>query len=163
MALGSVGRSFVLAAAALALSVSACGGGNGPGPQGPTPGNGNGPLANLEASPFMNEVWFVEGAGQVPFIYFARENVRLNAQCRNPAGPLTCDAMRFMRNGMPVEIARRALDGRSSAGVKVCQRMNQPLVSIRNQMGAEDSMCRFPDGSLISTAALEQYMMRVIQ
>lgn len=127
------------------------------------PGNGTGPLANLEASPFMNEVWLVEGVGQVPFIYYARENVRVNAQCRMASGPLTCDAIRFMRNGMPVEIARRALDGRTSAGVKVCQRMNQPLVSIRNSMGAEDSMCRFPDGSLISTAALEQYMMRVIQ
>ncbi len=149
--------------AATLLLFAGCGGGNTPGPTGPMPGNGNGPLANLEGSPFMNEVWLVEGQGQVQFIYYARENVRVNAQCRLPSGVLICDAMRFMRNGMPVEIARRALDGRTSAGVKVCQRMNQPIVGIRNSMGAEDSMCRFPDGSLVSTGALEQYMMRVIQ
>lgn len=152
-----------VASLVVSSSLIACSGGSAPGPQGPTPGNGNGPLANLEASPFMNEVWLVEGTGQVGFIYYARENVRLSAQCRLPNGQLACDAMRFMRNGMPVEIARRSLDGRTSAGVKVCQRMNQPLVSIRNAMGAEDSMCRFPDGSLIASAALEQYMMRVIQ
>jgi len=133
-----------------------------PGP-GPSAGNGTGPLANLEASPFMNEVWMVEGGTQAQFLYYARENVRLSAPCRSATGQLQCDAIRFMRNGMPVEIPRRSLDGRTSAGVKVCQRMNQPIVTVRNQVGSEDSFCRFPDGSLISTGALEQYAMRVIQ
>jgi len=125
-------------------------------------GPGTGPLAMLESSPFVNEVWVGE-SGQVPFIYYTRENIRVSAQCRSPSGQFTCEAMRFMRQGMPVEIARRALDGRTSAGVKVCMRMNQPIVTFHNNVGAEDSMCRFPDGSLVSNGALEQYKMRVIQ
>jgi len=133
--------------------------------QAPAPGagNGTGPLANLEASPFMNEVWSTEDGQQTQFAYFTRENVRVSGTCRLATGQLACDAIRYVRNGMPVEIPRRALDGRTSAGVKVCQRLNQPLVTVRNALGAEDSMCRFPDGSLISAGALEQYAMRVIQ
>ena len=125
-------------------------------------GPGTGPLATLESSPFVNEVWIGE-SGQVQFIYYARENIRVSAQCRTASGQFTCEAMRFMRQGMPVEIARRALDGRTSAGVKVCMRMNQPIVTVHNSVGAEDSLCQFPDGSLVANGALEQYKMRVIQ
>jgi hypothetical protein len=100
---------------------------------------------------------------QSGFLFYPRENVRLSAQCRSAVGQLRCDAIRFLRNGMPIEIARRALDGRTSAGVKVCMRMNQPIVTVHNSMGAEDSFCQFPDGSLVSNGALEQYKMRVIQ
>ena len=153
---------LVLTAAAL----SACDGAStGPGPQDPTLAQsaGNGPLAALESSPFQNEVWLNEAGQQVPFLYYPRENLRISAQCRTAAGQFVCEAVRFMRNGMPVEIARRALDGRTSAGVKVCMRMNQPIVTLHNSVGAEDSMCQFPDGSLVSNGALEQYKMRVIQ
>jgi len=136
----------------------------GPGPNDPTlQGNGSGPLAGLESSPFQNEVWIAEDGAQVPVVYYARENLRVNAQCRGASGQFTCQAMNFMRNGAPVEIAHRALDGRTSAGVKVCMRMNQPIVVVRNSVGAEDSFCRFPDGSLVSNGALEQYKMRVMQ
>ena len=137
-----------------------------PGPQDPTMmqnGGGSGPLANLEASPFQNEVWVDERGQQLGFLYYPNENIRVSAQCRTAAGQFMCDAMRFMRAGMPVEIARRALDGRTSAGVKVCQRMNQPIVVVHNSVGSEDGFCRFPDGSLVSNGALEQYKMRVIQ
>lgn len=126
-------------------------------------GTGTGPLAGLESSPFLNEVWFDEGGQQLGFIYYARENVRVSAPCRGPSGQFVCEAMRFLRQGMPVEIARRAIDGRTSAGVKVCQRMNLSIVTVRNAVGAEDSFCRFPDGSLVSNGALEQYKLRVIQ
>ena|GEM_PF-1509153 len=149
-----------------AAALSACdGAASGPGPQDPTLAQsaGTGPLAALESSPFQNEVWLNEAGQQVGFLYYARENLRISAQCRTAAGQFVCEAVRFMRNGMPVEIARRALDGRTSAGVKVCMRMNQPIVTLRNSVGAEDSMCQFPDGSLVSNGALEQYKMRVIQ
>ena len=86
-----------------------------------------------------------------------------STRAKTASGQFTCQAMNFMRNGMPVEIARRALDGRTSAGVKVCMRMNQPIIVVHNSVGAEDSFCRFPDGSLVSNGALEQYKMRVIQ
>ncbi len=135
----------------------------GPGPNDPTlQGNGSGPLAGLESSPFQNEVWTGEDGAHVPVVYYARENLRVNAQCRGASGQFTCQAMSFMRTGAPVEIAHRALDGRTSAGVKVCMRMNQPIVVAHNAAGGEDSFCRFPDGSLVSNGALEQYKMRVI-
>ena len=63
----------------------------------------------------------------------------------------------------PVEIAHRSLDGRQSPGVKVCARLNQPVLVAVNSVGAQDSYCRFPDGSLISTGALERYAMRVVE
>ena len=156
-------RSSLLA---LALMLSACDGGSaaGPGPRDPSVQSaGTGPLAALESSPFQNEVWLTETGQQVPFIFYPRENLRISAQCRSAAGQFTCEAVRFMRNGMPIEIARRALDGRTSAGVKVCMRMNQPIVTVHNSVGAEDSLCQFPDGSLVANGALEQYRMRVIQ
>jgi hypothetical protein len=135
-----------------------------PGPADPTmQGSGTGPLAGLESAAFQNEVWLAEDGQQVPIVYYARENLRISAQCRSASGQFVCQAVSFMRNGMPVEIARRALDGRTSAGVKVCMRMNQPIVIVHNSVGAEDSFCRFPDGSLVSNGALEQYKMRVIQ
>ena len=135
-----------------------------PGPADPTmQGGGTGPLAGLEAAPFMSEVWVAEDGQQTPLIFYGRENLRISAQCRSASGQFVCQAMQFMRSGMPVEIARRALDGRTSAGVKVCMRMNQPIVVVHNSVGAEDSFCRFPDGSLVSNGALEQYKLRVIQ
>jgi hypothetical protein len=147
-------------------SIAGCDNAASPGPQDPTMmqnGGGSGPLANLEASPFQNEVWLDERGQQLGFLYYPNENIRVSAPCRTAAGQFMCDAMRFMRGGMPVEIARRALDGRTSAGVKVCQRMNQPIVVVHNSVGSEDGFCRFPDGSLVSNGALEQYKMRVIQ
>jgi hypothetical protein len=155
-------RSFALASALLTLAACDGAAATGGGPQGPS-GGGSGPLAGLESSPFQNEVWMNETGQQVAFLYYPRENLRVSAQCRSASGQFVCEAMRFMRNGMPVEIARRALDGRTSAGVKVCMRMNLPIVTVRNSVGAEDGLCQFPDGSLVANAALEQYKMRVIQ
>jgi hypothetical protein len=156
----------ILAPLTLACALTACAesSSGGAGPQDPSlQSAGNGPLARLEASPFHNEVWVGEAGQQLPVLYYPNENVRVSAQCRSASGQFVCEAMRFLRNGMPVEIARRALDGRTSAGVKVCMRMNQPIVTVHNSVGSEDSFCQFPDGSLISNGALEQYKMRVIQ
>jgi hypothetical protein len=145
-----------------AIVLAGCPGNDQPGPQGPQ-GSGNGALAQLESSPFMNEAWITDDGQQVPILFYARENVRLSAFCRNPAGMLSCDAIRYLRNGIPVEMPHRTLDGRTSAGVKVCMRLNLPVLRVHNQMGSEDSMCRFPDGSQVSTNALEHYGMRVTE
>ena len=40
---------------------------------------------------------------------------------------------------------------------------NYKLVMAHNQMGAEDGFCTFPDGSMVSTGALEQYGMRIME
>ena len=154
----------VLALGSLALITGCPESAPAPGPADPTlQSNGTGPLAGLEASPFQNEVWIAEDGQQVPLVFYARENLRVSASCRSASGQFTCQAMSFMRNGMPVELARRAIDGRTSAGVKVCMRMNQPIVVVHNSVGSEDSFCRFPDGSLVSNGALEQYKMRVLE
>jgi hypothetical protein len=109
----------------------------------------------------VNEAWTTDDGQQAPMLYFARENVRVSASCRAGNGPLACDAIRQLRGGQPVTIARRSLDGRTSAGVKVCQHLSHPIVHAHNSVGSEDSFCRFPDGSLVSNGALEQYAMHV--
>lgn len=126
-------------------------------------GGGNAALTGLENSPFMNEVWIDENGQNGPYIFYPRENIRATGNCRLPNGQFACDAMRFLRNGMPVELTRRALDGRTSAGVKVCMKLRQPIVVVHNSVGAEDSFCKFPDGSMVSNGALERYSMRVIE
>ena len=147
----------------LALVLVSCGGGDAQQPDPNVPQPGVGPLANLESSPFLNEVWMTDEGQQVGVLFYARENVRLSNMCRMANGALQCEALRYLRNGTPVEIPHRFLDGRTSAGVKVCQRLNLPVLRLHNPMGSEDSACRFPDGSLVSTNALEHYGMRVTE
>lgn len=150
--------------ASMSLLLVACpDGGQSSGGTTPQSGGGNPALANLEASPFMNEVWINEQGMQEPFIFYPREGIRLSARCRTPQGQLACEAIQYLRFGMPVDIPRRSLDGRTSAGVKVCMKMSRPITVVRNSVGAEDSMCRFGDGSLIANGALERYAMRVIE
>ena len=119
-----------------------------------------GPLANLESTPYMNEVWSA-GGQQTAVVYYGQHNVRVSAPCRQGDGQLACDAIRHIRGGAPVEVARSELDGRASAGVKACQKLGHPLVTAMNGNGDEDTFCRFPDGSLLSTGTLEQYGMRI--
>ncbi len=125
-------------------------------------GPGAGPLANLESAPFVNEVWISQdGGAQMPFLFYTRENVRMSAQCRNGAGQLACDAIRFLRSGAPVDLPRRMLNGSVSAGTRACTKMGNQLATGRSATGAEDGFCRFPDGSMLSTGALEQYGVRI--
>ena len=124
---------------------------------------GAGPLANLESAPFVNEVWISQEGDQMPFIDYTQQNVRVSAQCRQPSGQLDCDAIRQIRSGTPVEVPRGELRGGISAGTKACMRLKHQLVSGHNSVGSEDGFCKFPDGSMLSTGALEQYGMRIIE
>jgi hypothetical protein len=154
----------VLAVCVTLVTMTGCNDNAGPPPNDPTlQGPGSGPLAQLESSPFQNEVWQDERGQQVGILFYPRENIRVSAPCRIASGEFVCQAMQFMRNAPPVELARRSIDGRTSAGVKVCLKMNQPIVIVHNSVGSEDGFCRFPDGSMVSNAALEQYKMRVLQ
>ncbi len=124
----------------------------------------SGPLASLESAPFVNEVWVAqEGGGQMPFIYYTQQNVRMSAPCRTGAGQLNCEAIRFLRGGRPVDVPRRLLTGGVSAGTRACTKMGNQLVTARNPSGSEDGFCRFSDGSLLSTGALEQYAVRITE
>lgn len=163
-----------LALASIALVLSGCpskegeqkdanaGGQQMPPQGGGAGGAGTGPLAGLESSPFMNEVWNAQGQ-QIPILFYARENVRVSGQCRSATGQLQCAALQQLRNGMPIEIPRRELDGRTSAGVKGCMKLGHQIVTAVNQVGDEESFCRFPDGSLLSTGTLERYGVRSTQ
>jgi hypothetical protein len=128
----------------------------------PPPSVPSGPLANLESSPFINEVWNSPNE-RMHMLYYPRENVRVSGPCRSPNGQLQCAAMQQLRGGTPVEIPGRELDGAASAGVKACMRLKLQLVSANNQVGDEESFCRFTDGSLLSTGSLEQYGIKILQ
>ncbi len=127
-----------------------------------TPPTGQGPLAGLEQSKSVAEPWTIDGQ-PAPFVYYGAEDLRVSASCQKGPGQLACDALRQLRVAAPVEIARRFLDGRQSPGVKVCAKLGYPTLVGKNAMGSEDSFCRFPDGSMVSTGALERYAMRVIE
>lgn len=134
----------------------------GPAPNGNGLTKGQGPLANLEATRPAPEAWTIDGQ-PAPMLYFAPDDVRISASCQKGPGPLACDALRQLRQGAPVEIPRRFLDGRQSPGVKVCTKLGLPTLVGKNPMGSEDSFCRFPDGSLVSTGVLERFAMRVME
>lgn len=120
-----------------------------------------GPLASLETAPATNETWTSQDGKAMPFVFFAQQNVRVSADCRQPTGQLACDAVRQLRNGPPVEVSNRQLTGGISAGTRACMVLKHQLVSGRNATGTEDAFCRYPDGSMVSTGALEQYGMHI--
>jgi putative hemolysin len=130
---------------------------------GAMPSPGAGPLANLESAPFQNEVWVGQEGGQTPFIYYTQQNVRLSAQCRSAAGQMDCAALKHLRIGPPVAVERGALKGGVSAGVRACQKLGYRLWYAHNASGSEDGFCVFPDGSMVSTGALEMYGMRLTE
>lgn len=132
-------------------------------PSGAPSAGGTGPLAALESAPSVNETWTSQEGQAMPFLFYQQQNVRISAQCRQPNGQLSCDAIRQVRNGMPVALTSRDLNGGLSAGTKACMKLGQKILTVRNSVGAEDGLCRFADGSMISTGALEQYGIRVIQ
>jgi len=108
----------------------------------------------------MPEQWVSQdGTMQLPMIFYQGQNVRISAQCRQPNGALNCDAIRQLRNGPPIDLPQRGSPS-MSAGTKGCMAKHYQLVTGRNPQGAEDGFCRFPDGSMVSTGALEQYGMR---
>lgn len=124
---------------------------------------GNGPLATLESSPSVNETWTSQDGQALPFLFYGQQNVRISAGCKQPNGQLACDAIRQVRNGQPVGLTSRDMNAGVSAGTKACVKLGQKIVTGHNSVGAEDGFCRFADGSMLSTGALEQYGMRVIQ
>lgn len=158
-------RNVVLAIAALALAGCPSKEGEAKDAQAPLSPSGQasvgaGPLAALETSTSASETWTGEDGSPQAVLHFTKENVRLSASCKKPSGELACDAVRTLR-GAPVAISKKSLDGRQSAGVKVCQELKFASVTLHDGSGNEDSFCRFADGSLVSSGALEQYAMTI--
>ncbi|MFO0734532.1 MAG: hypothetical protein U0270_01570 [Labilithrix sp.] len=123
---------------------------------------GSGPLANLESQPSAPEQWTAQDGRALPMVYFSGQNVRVSAGCKQPNGQLVCDAIRQLRGAPPIEVSGRGSPS-LSMGTKACMKMHYAYVTGRNSVGAEDGFCTFPDGSMVSAGALEQYGVRVIQ
>jgi len=145
-----------------ALAIAGCGGDK-PSSGGATTPSGAPSLAGLDPRSGQPEQWTLEEGGPTGFLYFANPQLKLSDGCRKPDGSLDCEAYRFLKSGAPVDLARRSLDGRRSAGVLACMKLGNQLVHGRNAMGSEDGFCRFRDGSLTTTGALETYSVRVIE
>lgn len=117
-----------------------------------------GPLASLESAPFVNEVWTSNDDGtQIAMIYYAQQNVRVSASCRNGGGQLACDALKQLRQGPPVKVPKSAVKGNISAGTKGCTALKNTIVHAHDAQANEDGFCKFPDGSLAANGSLEQY------
>jgi len=126
------------------------------------PPAGGGPLANLEAQQPIQEAWMSPEGQQLPMLYYGAQNVRISAQCMQPTGQLNCDAIRQLRNAPPIEMSTRGANPSMSVGTRGCMKMHYGIVTGKNSVGAEDGFCRFPDGSMVSNGALEQYGMRLL-
>lgn len=101
------------------------------------------------------------GDEKVQILYWTRENVRVSAQCRNPAGQLGCAALNQIRGGAPpIVIDATQLKGKP-AGVMACKKLNNGMTAGINAQGNEEQFCKFPDGSWLSTNTLEQYAVKV--
>ncbi len=121
-------------------------------------------LATLDGKSGLPETWTMEdGTAPVPLLYFTQLGIKLSASCKKADGALACAAFQYVKSGMPTEIAKRELDGRASPGSKVCIKMQNQIVNGKNSVGSTDTFCKFPDGSLITASALEQYSLRIIQ
>ena len=132
-------------------------------PDAQTPASNSGPLASIESTQPTAEAWTLEDNTPIALIYYAKENVRVSTSCRAPDGKVNCEALRFLKSGTGVAIPKRLLDGRTSAGIKICRKQNWPIAIAHNSVGAEDSLCKFPDGSFAAAGALEQYALRIIE
>ncbi|MBL8606422.1 MAG: hypothetical protein JNL38_03845 [Myxococcales bacterium] len=153
----------LLFACACALAVSGCGGPDKTSGGSATPSSSTPTLASLDPKSGVPEQWTLEEGGPTGFLYFANPQLKLSDTCRRPDGTLDCEAFRFLKGGVPVDLARRSLDGRASAGTLACVKMGNRLVHGKNAMGSEDGFCRFRDGSFTTTGAIEQYGIRVLE
>lgn len=154
--------SLVVVAFVGVFAIAGCGGDK-PSSGGATTPSGAPSLAGLDPRSGQPEQWTLEEGGPTGFLYFANPQLKLSDGCRKPDGSLDCEAYRFLKSGAPIDLARRSLDGRRSAGVLACMKLGNQLVHGRNAMGSEDGFCRFRDGSLTTTGALETYSVRVIE
>lgn len=122
--------------------------------------SGVSPLASLTVQSAVEEPYTVDGQGPQPFLFFATQRFSLSSKCRKPDGTLDCDAIRFLRTGDDVAIPRAKLTGAASAGAMICTKLGNQNMTAKKPNGDEDGVCRFPDGSMVSIGALEQYRFK---
>ena len=119
--------------------------------------SGSGPLAGLESKPPATESWTTPDGQPLPMLYWSDLNVRVSASCKQADGSLSCAALNQLRNGPQVQVSSKGMRPGISMGTKACLKLGYKLVHGKNPAGAEDGFCTFPDGSMVSVGALEQY------
>lgn len=120
-----------------------------------------GTLPELDPKTAKEEAWVLEDGGNTPMLVFGAAKVTLGKSCLK-GGALDCEAIRILRAGNVVEIKKAQLDGRMSAGSRVCLALNGELLTGKGPSGNEDGFCKTKDGSLVSSGALETYAIKIV-
>ena len=134
--------------------LAACGGDAAPLPNHPGGMHGGGPLGGLHASRAQRATFTFEGGRRADVLLFDAEHVHVSASCARPTGELQCQAMDALRGGKTIQLAGNELNGGANPGAIACRKMGRTNTTGRGP-GGEDGFCEFPDGSFVSTGALE--------
>jgi hypothetical protein len=146
----TLARPTILAAFALACALAGC-----------SRANAGSAFPELDPAQAKVESWNLEELGPTDFLVFGAARVTISkATCLRGAA-LDCEGLRTLKAGEVVPIKKALLDGRMSPGARVCQALKNELLNGRGP-GGEDGFCKFGDGSLVSTGALERYSMKIV-
>lgn len=115
----------------------------------------------LDPKGAKEEAWMMDDLGKTDILVFATARVSIGKSCLKGSA-LDCDAHRVLKAGAVVEVKKALLDGRMSAGMRVCQALKNELVNGKGPSGSEDAFCKFKDGSLVSAGALETYALKIV-
>ncbi|MBK8213772.1 MAG: hypothetical protein IPK71_08475 [Myxococcales bacterium] len=115
----------------------------------------------LDPKAATTEMWDLEGIGKTELLVFAKERVTLGKSCLKGAA-LDCEAYRVLRAGPKVEVKKSSLDGRMSAGSRVCLALKGELVTGKSPAGNEDGFCKLGDGSIVACGPLETYAIKIV-
>lgn len=115
----------------------------------------------LDPKTATTETWDLEGIGKTELLVFAKERVTLGKSCLKGAA-LDCEAYRVLRAGPKVEVKKSSLDGRMSAGSRVCLALKGELVTGKSPAGNEDGFCKLGDGSIVACGPLETYAIKIV-
>lgn len=116
---------------------------------------------DLDPKTATTEVWDLEGVGKTEVLVFTKERVTLGKSCLKGAA-LDCEAYRVLRAGPKVEVKKSSLDGRMSAGSRVCLALKGELVTGKGPSGNEDGFCKLGDGSIVACGPLETYAIKIV-
>jgi len=120
-----------------------------------------GTMPELDPKSAKEEAWAMDELGSTPMLVFASAKVTLSKTCLK-GSTLDCEALKVLKAGNVVEVKKAQLDGRMSAGSRVCLALKAELVNGKGPAGSEDGFCKLKDGSLVACGALETYAIKIV-
>jgi len=120
----------------------------------------NGSLAALNASRAQRVPYTFEGGKRSEVLHFDAEHVQVSAGCASPTGELKCQAIDALRGGKTLQLGVGDFSGGANPGAIACKKMGRTNTTGRGPKGDEDGFCEFPDGSFVSTGAIEFYVVK---